>query len=74
MAKFVEKDTLVPVDIRGIHPYRGGVPVSVVTMPDGSEWTIESDLIYEHFDIVTPQSIEVTGCFGSAYSRTTGDD
>jgi hypothetical protein len=82
MARYIEKETNVEVDVTCVMAFRGGTPdaraaalacpvVAIVTMPDGYRYGMLQDQIDTFFDIVTPQNIvvEAIACHGP-YDRT----
>jgi len=69
MAKYLELDTDVPVDIRVLPPFKGGEPVAEVVYPNGRRYGLHARDVETYFRIVTPQVVEMTASFGAEYER-----
>jgi hypothetical protein len=69
MAKFIEKETDIPVDVRFLPPFRGHQPVAMVTYPSGRAYGMDADLIHRYFDQVPNQVVEVSAVMGGEHDR-----
>jgi hypothetical protein len=69
MAKYLELDTDVPVDVRVLPPFKGGEPVAEVVYPNGRRYGLQARDIDAHFRMVTPQVVEIGAAFGAEYDR-----
>lgn len=69
MAKYLELDTDIPVDVRVLPPFKGGEPVAEVVYPNGRRYGLHACDIEKHFAIVTPQVVEMSAAFGGEYER-----
>ena len=69
MARYIEKDTEVEVEINILPPFRGLVPVAEVVYPNGRRYGFAVDVIEKFFDIITPQSVPIATHKDGAYER-----
>jgi hypothetical protein len=71
MSRYIERDTELEVDVTCIMSYRGEPIGAIVTMPDGVRYSLPADRMDMYFQIVTPQTIELTGVMGGhKYDRS----
>lgn len=59
MPRYIEKETDLEVDVTCIAAYRGEPIGAIVTMPNGTRWSLPMDRVPLYFDLVTPQHVEL---------------
>lgn len=69
MAKYLELDTDVEVDVRVLPPFRGEQPVAEAIYPNGRRYGLQACDIEKRFRMVTPQVVEMAAAFGAEYER-----